>query len=373
MAIQGIYVHVPFCRAKCRYCSFFSVPGCGESEREEYVGALVAEIAARGTREPADTIYMGGGTPTLLHPGQIERVLEAVGRAFQVDPAAEVTMEANPETVAADALRAYRSAGVNRISFGVQSLDDRLLRFLGRIHTADRARRAIEEARAAGFGNIGADLLFGIPGQSAEDWRRDLRAMLAMPVQHLSCYELTVEEGTRLAENPSSPPDEDTVLAQWDIAMDETARAGFVHYEVSNYASPGRECRHNLKYWRDDEFFGFGAGAWGYRNGVRPANPKDIRQYIAGGASGFPPAETDDQPLPVRTADALILGLRLRDGIAETALTGRYGPGSLASFEPALASHLADGRLERVDGRLRLTRSGLLLANSVWSDILSAA
>ena len=318
----------------------------------------------------ADTVYIGGGTPSLLTPSQIGRVLEAVGKGFILDPAAEISMEANPETVNPQSLVGYRHAGVNRISFGVQSLDDGMLKSLGRIHTAARAREAAEEARQAGFVNIGADMLFGLPSQTAGGWRRDLTKVLELPLAHLSCYELAVESGTPLAESRPVLPGEDAVLDMWNAAEEETARAGFVHYEVANYALPGRECRHNLKYWKDTEFYGFGTSAWSYVGGVRYGNPRGLEEYYAGAETGFSPAETDELPASKRLAEALMMGLRLRSGCRLADLESRYGPAP--AVIRALEPHVAAGRVEKADGLLRLTRDGLLLANEVWADILAA-
>ncbi len=369
---QGVYLHIPFCEIKCAYCDFFSVTRTEAEVKEEYVRHLIAEIGAKGTGEAVDTVFLGGGTPSTLAPAQVGRILEALGRAFRLAPDAELTMEANPETVDEAKLRGFRAAGMNRISFGVQSLDDGILQALGRIHSADRARRAVEEARAAGFGEVNADLMFGLPGQTAEIWRRDLAEVLGWPVTHLSCYELTIEGDTAFGRRPPVLPDEPVVLSQWETVLAETARAGFAHYEVSNYARPGHECRHNLKYWRDEDWFGFGAAAWGAQAGVRMANPKSLKRYYDGAAAGYPSSETDTLPLPGRMAETLVLNLRLRAGCDVPAYESRYGTGALDRFTPALASHLAAGRVERTPARLRLTDPGLLVANSVWADVYAA-
>ncbi len=370
---QGLYVHVPFCAIKCAYCDLFSVTGSPDDVRARYVDTLAAEIGVRGTGEPADTIFFGGGTPSLLEPAQVGRILDALRAAFALDPAAEITMEANPETVDETRLRGFRAAGVNRISFGVQSLDPALLKALGRIHSADRARAAVREARAAGFDDLSADLMFGLPGQDVAGWKRDLTEVLSWPLTHLSCYELTIEGDTAFGQHPPALPDEDAVLAQWDTVLDETARAGFNQYEVSNYARPGKECRHNLKYWRDEDWFGFGASAWEAQGGVRRGNPRSLAKYFAGREAGFPPAETDSLPESGRMAETLVLGLRLRAGVDEGEYAARYGADALARYLPALAPHEAAGRVERAEGRLRLTPPGLLVANDVWGDIYEAS
>jgi len=366
----GLYIHVPFCARKCAYCSFFSVAGASDAEWERYVRTVCAEIAARGKGERADTVFFGGGTPSLLSPDRIGAMLGEIRKAFDLDPGAEITMEANPETVTPASLAGYRASGVNRISFGVQSLDDSLLAALGRIHDSRRAKEALEWARTAGFDNVGADMLFGLPSQTPGSWRRDLSSVLELPIRHLSCYELTVEEDTPLAVANPVLPDEDAVVEMWDVTREETALAGFTHYEVSNYAKPGRECRHNLKYWQDTEFYGFGPAAWSYRGGVRYGNPRGFEEYYAGAGTGFPPAETDDLPADQRLAEALMLGLRLMDGCRLADLETRYGPAD--SVIRALEPHIREGRVEVVHGRHRLTDNGLLLANEVWADVLVA-
>jgi oxygen-independent coproporphyrinogen-3 oxidase len=368
----GLYVHVPFCERKCAYCDFFSLPAVESSVRDRYVDALCTEIRGKATHEPAATVFFGGGTPSVLTPAQIGRILDALRAGFALAPDAEVSMEANPETVTEATFRGYRDAGVNRVSLGVQTLDDAILRVLGRIHDAARARAAIREAASAGFTRLGADLMFGLPGQTPERWRADLREVLGWPIEHLSAYEFSVEPETPFAAQTHILPDEDAVLAMWDLLLEETTRAGFLQYEVSNYARPGAECRHNLGYWHDGEWLGFGAGAWSARAGVRTGNPRDLGRYFAGAASGFPPAETDVLPPERQAAETMVLGLRLREGVDLAAFEARWGAAALARLESALAPHLAAGRLERVAGRLRLTRKGLLVANDVWSDLVGA-
>mgnify|MGYP001618737660 FL=1 len=366
----GLYIHVPFCERKCAYCDFYSLPAVVPASRDRYVDALVAEIRTKATHEPVATVFFGGGTPSVLTPAQIGRILDALRAGFALAPEAEISMEANPETVTGAAFRGYRAAGVNRVSLGVQSLDDGILKVLGRIHDAARARDAVLEAAAAGFTRLGADLMFGLPGQTAERWRADLREVLGWPIEHLSAYEFSVEPETPFASQTHILPDEDAVLAMWDILLEETSRAGFPQYEVSNYAKPGAECRHNLVYWHDGEWLGFGAGAWAAREGVRTGNPRDLDRYLAGEAAGFPPAEADELPYDRQAAETMVLGLRLREGVDLAAFEVRWGAVALARLERILAEHLAAGRLERVSGRLRLTRAGLLVANDVWSDLV---
>lgn len=368
----GLYVHLPFCEIKCHYCDFFSITGRDEDTRDTYVRTLIREIETRATHEPADTIFFGGGTPSVLTSDQIGRILASLRSAFQVTPDAEITMEANPETVTPASLRGFREAGVNRISFGVQTLDDAILKALGRIHSADRARAAVGEAKSAGFDRLNADLMFGLPDQSPERWTKDLTEVLGWPIDHLSAYELTIEKDTTFGIHPPTLPTEEAALAMWETVMVVTGSKGFRQYEVSNYAKPGSESRHNLKYWKDETVIGFGASAWGHRDGTRTANPRNLRTYLENAAKGFPPDASDTLPADRRPAETLVLNLRMRDGCREDLFNLRYGPGALDRFAAVLAPHEAAGRVERKDGVIRLTPRGLLVANEIWGGIYGA-
>ncbi len=369
----GLYVHLPFCEIKCHYCDFFSITGRDPDTRETYVTTLIREIETRATHEPADTVFFGGGTPSVLTPAQITRILDALKRSFELTSDAEITMEANPETVTPESLAGFRTSGINRISFGVQTLDEQILKVLGRIHSADRARSAVREAKAAGFDRLNADLMFGLPDQTPERWNKDLREVLSWPIDHLSAYELTIEKETAFGLKPPKLPTEDAALLMWDTVMTATANAGFPQYEISNYARPGSEARHNLKYWRDETVIGFGASAWGHRDGTRTANPRNLKTYLDNAAKGFPPDTSDTLPEARRPAETLVLNLRMTAGCDERAFDARYGSGALASFDEALRSHELAGRLERKEGRLRLTPTGLLVANAIWGDIYGAS
>ena len=373
MTPLGLYLHVPFCEIKCGYCVFYSLTNSPEADRETFTTALCAEIEAKATHAPADTVFFGGGTPSLLTIGQMERLMGSITASFDLAPSAEITMEANPETVTPASLAGYREAGVNRISFGVQSLEPVILNTLGRIHSAERARQAVLEARAAGFTRINADLIFGLPGQTPEIWERDLTEVLGWPVDHVSCYELTIEPGTAFGAKPPKLPEEEQTLAMWRSVMAETNRRGFGHYEVSNYARPGSACRHNMKYWEDTDFFGFGPAAWGCLDGERLGNPASLKKWLFGAAGGFPPATRERLPEAGRRAETLVLALRLRAGLDEAGFAARYGNDALAPFLKALAPHLEAGRVERTQGRLRLTDTGLLVGNAVWADVYAAA
>jgi oxygen-independent coproporphyrinogen-3 oxidase len=368
----GLYVHIPFCAAICNYCNFNR--GLFDSERKaRYVEALIREIGRAGTgRDPVDTIYFGGGTPSLLQPDEVGRIIGACEAAFAVDADREVTLEANPETVTPESLAAFRAAGVGRVSFGVQSLRDEELRRLTRLHGADRARDAVREARAAGFDNVSLDLMMWLPGQSVDHWLESVDGAIALDPDHMSLYLLEVY--------PNAPLKEEMARARWSQAGDEDAAAmyetamgrleasGYEQYEISNVARPGRRSRHNLKYWTDGEWRGFGCGAHSTRAGVRSRNVSGIDEYIDRiGQLVDPVAETNRLSWQERLGDALFTGLRLTDGVSETAVQSRYGVDIWGRFGQELAPFVAEGLLERRDGRLRLTRRGMLLAHEVMA------
>lgn len=372
----GLYVHVPFCSAICNYCNFNR--GLFDAAlKTRYVDALVSEIlrASSESRIPnpgADTIYFGGGTPSLLEPDEIARVIRACEQAFDVAANREVTLEANPETVTRERLEAYRDAGVNRVSFGVQSFRDEELRRLSRIHDATRARAAVAAARAAGFDNVSIDLMMWLPGQSVADWLASVDAAIEVGPDHLSLYLLEVYPNAPLKDDMarahwSQAPDEDAA-AMYLAAMERLDAAGYEQYEISNVARPGRRSRHNLKYWTDGEWAGFGCGAHATRGGVRSKNVASTSEYVERIESGQPVA-VDVRRLTAaeRLGDALFTGLRLNDGLDLGAVGRRYGVDVWDRFGADLAPFVDAGCLLREGGRLRLTRDGMLVANEVMA------
>ena len=366
----GLYIHVPFCSAICNYCNFNR--GLFDAAlKARYVDALVAEIArAGGPREPADTIFFGGGTPSLLEPDEIARLLAACAAAFDLSPDREVTLEANPESATLDRLAAYRSAGVNRVSFGVQSFRDDELRRLSRLHGADRARAAVGDARAAGFDSVSLDLMMWLPGQRVDQWLESVDQAVALAPEHLSLYMLEVYPNAPLKEEMararwSQAPDDDAA-AMYEEAMERLEAAGYEQYEISNVARPGRRSRHNLKYWTDGDWLGFGCGAHSTREGTRWKNVAGTEEYVDGIGRGVCTAiDVRRLSLEERVGEALFTGLRLSDGIDEDVLRERYGVDVWERYGPQLEPHIEAGLLLRQDRRLRLTRRGMLLANEV--------
>jgi oxygen-independent coproporphyrinogen-3 oxidase len=370
----GLYLHIPFCSAICNYCNFNR--GLFDAAlKERYVEALLNEIGQAGRAGwagRADTIYFGGGTPSLLEPHEIGRIVAACTAAFDVTADAEVTMEANPETVSEARLAAFRAAGVNRLSFGVQSFRDDELRRLSRLHSADRARDALGEARAAGFENISLDLMMWLPEQRLSEWLESVDAAIALAPEHLSLYLLEVYPNAPLKEDMararwSQAPDDDAA-AMYETAMERLERAGLEQYEISNVARSGRQSRHNLKYWQDGEWLGFGCGAHSTRAGVRWRNVSSTEDYVAKVMAGESPA-TDIRHLTPgeRLGDALFTGLRLAEGIDLDAVQARYGVDVWARHGGELRPFVDEGCLKRDGARLRLTRRGMLLAHEVMS------
>lgn len=369
----GLYLHVPFCSAICNYCNF-NRGLFDASLKARYVEALLSEIGRAGGagRVGADTIFFGGGTPSLLEPSEIALIIAACEDAFDVARDREVTLEANPESVTEDRLAAYRAAGVNRLSFGVQSFRDDELKRLSRLHSADRARAAYGEARRAGFNNVSLDLMMWLPGQRVGQWLESIDCALALAPEHLSLYMLEVYPNAPLKDEMararwSQAPDDDAA-AMYLTAMERLDAAGLAQYEISNVARPGRRSRHNLKYWTDGEWLGFGCGAHSTRDGARWKNVSATEEYIARIQAGESVA-LDMRRLPAteRLGDALFTGLRLSDGVDLSAIGERYGVDVWQRYGADLARFIDAGCLLREGVRLRLTRSGMLLANDVMS------
>lgn len=371
-AAAGIYVHIPFCSSICNYCNF-NRGLYDEALKTRYVAALRQEIARAGASgAAADTIFFGGGTPSLLDPGDVASIVGSIRDAVDLDPNSEVTLETNPETVDRGKLERFRAAGVNRISFGVQSFHDEELKRLGRIHSADRARAAVREARAAGFDNVSLDLMMWLPGQSVDAWLANVDALMAAAPDHASLYLLELY--------PNAPLKEEMARGGWSLAPDEDAadmylramerleRGGLRQYEISNVAREGKASRHNLKYWSDGEWLAFGCGAHGTRGGVRTKNVASTDEYIARVTDGRDPV-TERRVLTAndRLEEALFTGLRLTDGVDIAAVGARYGVDVWSRYGEALTPFLEERWLVREGPWLRLTREGMLMANEVMA------
>ena len=366
----GIYVHIPYCISRCPYCDFNTYVGI-EDTAPAYVDALLREAEAWASRagdRTAGSIFLGGGTPSLIQPALMRRLLDGVRAAFRVSPDAEITVEANPETVDPDRLRAYRASGINRISFGAQSFRPHVLATLGRAHTASRTEEAVADARSAGFDNLNLDLIYGTPGETIDDWRQSLERATALRPEHLSAYALTIEAGTQFGADVVSgrmpAPDDDDMAEKYELALDLLAAAGYEHYEISNWALPGRACRHNLVYWTQGEYAGLGAGAHGHLDGVRSWNEKLPRTYV----DDSPNVEAGREALPEgeRADEWLQLRLRLIAGVDLAEIEVRPIP------EQRIERLVSDGLVRVRGGRLELTRRGLLLESEVAAALTGA-
>jgi oxygen-independent coproporphyrinogen-3 oxidase len=343
----GVYVHVPFCRSRCDYCSFATWTDRGHLV-DAYVDAVVADIdrAVSNGMPTADTVFFGGGTPTLIDPRHIARILDAVPRSA----AAEVTVECNPDDVTDEMMCVYVDAGVNRVSIGVQSMVGHVLTSLGRVHDADNVARAVVSARAAGISSVNLDLIYGGHGESLDDWQATLAGAVSLTPDHVSAYALTVEAGTPLADDPARHPDDDDQADKYLAADEILGAAGLVNYEISNWSRPGFECRHNLVYWRQGNYSGFGCAAHSHENGRRWWNVRTPDRYIETVARGEVPIAADEiLDEPTRWRERLELSLRTADGVP----TGALDPDGL------------EGLIEVRGERVVLTRNGRLLANEV--------
>jgi oxygen-independent coproporphyrinogen-3 oxidase len=374
----GLYIHVPFCKVRCSYCGFVS--GIHDARLETlYLRSVSKEIELRGkgsAREGSalacDTIYFGGGTPSLLSPDHIRDLIKACRRWFDVPDHPEITLEMNPGTIDLTSLATFRSAGVNRASLGIQSLLDSELSSMGRSHDSSQALSALNDLRLTGFGNISVDLIAGFPGQTLDSLRRSLQLILDLRPEHSSVYLLEVKNGTRLARLIESkqipPPDEDLVADMYEEICAAAIDAGYEHYEISNFALPGYASRHNLKYWTDKLYLGFGPGAHGMTGRQRYANEEDFDLYELAINGGYPPVRTLDEMSPeIRFKDAMIMGLRLTKGIDLDFMSSRYRVDARAFVVDSVGDLVPAGLLDLVDNNVRLTEKGRILSNIVFS------
>jgi oxygen-independent coproporphyrinogen-3 oxidase len=368
-------VHLPFCVERCGYCSFNTAPYTPGS-LDRFLAALLREcdLAAAAPWAPGvtlDSLFLGGGTPSLLDAEQMATVLTRIGDRFALEPGAEVTVECNPDDVTAARLAGYRRAGVTRISLGVQSLDDAILPRLDRRHSATQARAGFAAARAAGFDNVSVDLIYGLPGLDLDTWTRTVRQVLDWAPDHLSAYALTLDEGSLWhAAGVKELPLEETVTAQYWALARLAGEAGFEHYEISNYARPGFRSRHNQRYWRWEEYLGLGPGACGFLGHVRYGNVKPVERYCTLVEAGAMPVLshevlTERQAL----AERLILGLRTSDGIPAERLTERCAL-ERGRLPEVLEAWRARDLLTERDGRARLTEEGFLLSDALFTELL---
>lgn len=373
----GLYIHIPFCVRKCEYCDFLSW-SAGEEEREQYVEALLLEIEsyrefAKGYR--VSTVFIGGGTPSVLLPKQMERILQKVYEVFELEKRPEITIEINPGTVNEEKLQCYKENGVNRLSMGLQSVNNEKLRLLGRIHTYQDFVGSYELARKVGFDNISLDLISSIPGQTLQDWKKELETAVAQKPEHISVYQLIIEEGTpfyeKYVEHPELLPDEETSREIYLWTGKFLKEAGYEQYEISNYTKSGKESRHNLKYWERGDYLGLGLGAASMVRNIRMSNTKDMKTYLE--RCTQPKTMREDVQFleePRQMEEFMFLGLRKTRGVSKKEFRRTFGREMNMVYEKALHKCLENGMLLEHKDRIFLSEEGTLLSNMVLSEFL---
>jgi len=371
----SLYVHVPFCIRRCAYCDFATAP-YDDASAKAYVPRLLEELQRVPDGAPMATIYFGGGTPTALAEPELERLLAAVRTRVRLAPDGEWTCEANPESVTPAKAKLLRDHGVNRVSLGAQSFQDSVLQSLGRDHAPRHVFKALELLRDAGFRRLTLDLMFAAPGETTADLEKDLATLTSLGLDHVSAYCLTYEAGTPLtrmrAEGRVTPQEDDAELVQYRLVRERLAAAGLAHYEISNYARPGAESRHNLVYWRGEEYFGLGLGAGSYEHGTRRTNTRVLAEYLGDWrGAAYPPHEAETLDAAAKARERVILALRLRAGLDPASFAASSGFALDALYRDGELDRLARlGLLERADGRLRLTARGLELADEVFVELV---
>lgn len=367
-----IYIHIPFCVKKCDYCDFLSGPS-GPEEQSDYVQALLREIDAvkEGKGRSVSSIFIGGGTPSVLDAGFIGEILNRIRNKFQIQNDAEITIEANPGTADYGKLQAYRDYGINRLSIGLQSPDDRELKILGRIHNYEQFLETYKKARKAGFDNINVDLMSAIPDQTYKGWEKNLRTVAELEPAHISAYSLIIEEGTPFAARQLNLPDEDTEYNMYEATARILKEYGYKQYEISNYAKRGMACRHNVGYWTRQDYLGFGLGASSLYGKERFSNTADRKKYLENSFS--PELIREREPILSREdemAEFMFLGLRMTEGVARTDFEQIFGCCIEQIYGDVLKKYESMGLLQEKNGRIFLSRAGIHVSNSVMADFL---
>lgn len=377
-----LYVHIPFCVRKCEYCDFLSAPA-GADTQQEYVRNLLLEIEQKGVRctdYEVTTIFFGGGTPSILKAGWIADILDVIHRNFKVRKDAEITIECNPGTLTFEKLSIYKSAGINRISVGLQSASDAELRELGRIHTYEDFLKSYDLIRKKGFSNVNIDLMAALPGQTLKSYEQTLRRVLALKPEHISAYSLIIEEGTPFyekyeadellrekGEKPQMLPSEETERLMYERTKELLLAHGYERYEISNYARRGYACRHNIGYWRRENYLGFGLGSASLLENERFHNTTDLTDYLGGDYLAYEQEKLDKKS---QMEEFMFLGLRMTDGISTECFRQTFGLTVELVYGPVLEQQIADQLLRKEDGRIFLTERGLDVSNYVMAQFL---
>lgn len=370
-----LYIHIPFCVRKCAYCDFLSFAG-KEACMDRYGEALIRDVRSRGGILPlsddvsVSSVYIGGGTPSLMPEGFYEKLFDEIRKYYALTPDAEITIECNPGTATPARLEEYRRAGINRISFGMQSADDNELRGLGRIHTWKDCTETVSMARKAGFDNVNIDLMMNLPGQTKEQFSKTIAKAIELQPEHISSYSLIIEEGTpfyqRYADHPELLPDDDSAAETYETAVKLLAEAGYRQYEISNFAKPGRECRHNIGYWRREEYLGIGIGAASLIGDCRFRVMPDLEGYLA--ELSYEPVETLTER-DIRN-ETVMLGLRMNDGVSIYELSKTFGSDYAARIAGKMDLHVAQGFARKDCDRYGLTVRGMLVSNVIIAELL---
>lgn len=372
-----LYIHIPFCVRKCHYCGFYSTTYMSQ-QADEYIGSLRLEAASYQRAfvgRTFDSIYMGGGTPTALSSEQLKKIIATVHEHFQISRDAECTVEANPKTVSGSQLMLLREGGVNRLSLGVQSFNNDVLKTLGRLHTAQEAADAFMLARSAGFANIGIDLIYGVPGQTAAQWNETLGRTIVLKPEHVSAYSLSIDEGSRFINEAeagrfSLPGDEQSVT-MYECAVNDLGQAGYNRYEISNFSLPGFSCRHNMNYWERGEYLGLGPGAWSFISGRRYHAIAEVREYSLRMKAGLSIIRDEEIPnFRQAVNETVMLGLRMAEGVDLARFERDFGAATSRQLEENAAPLQQAGLLEETRGRIMLTGRGFLLANEVLARLV---
>lgn len=361
---SSAYIHIPFCKSKCNYCSFVSYPGCSENDKKEYIKTLLLEIENYYKDESLKTLYIGGGTPSLIETDDLQKVLQL----FNFESNAELTIEVNPETVGIEYLTELKNIGFNRISVGIQSLDDEILKKIGRIHKAAKAIESVIEAKKAGFENISVDFIYGLPSQSLESFSDDLKTAVDVGVSHISLYGLKIEEGCNFFEKrPQHLADDDLQADMYLAAIEFLESQGFGHYEISNFCKPDKHSRHNLNYWEDGEYYGFGASAHGYIGGVRYSNYCKLKEYH----------KKYDQKEYIqalskkeRLEETIFLGFRRGEGIDVSKINQCFKIDFEKTYSAILKKYTESGHIISTEKGYRLSNEGFLLSNVILAEFI---
>lgn len=374
----GIYIHIPFCKQKCNYCDFYSIKGDDESENK-YIEAIINEIKSykdnlRGTYM-ADTIFFGGGTPTIIKTENLKRIIDCLRDAIEIDNCSEISMEANPNTLTSEKLNSYKSIGINRLSIGIQSLNDEILKKIGRIHDSSEALEAIDRAKNTGFENINADVMFNIPGQTVYDIEETVTKIIDRGVKHISFYSLKLEKGTPMysmeKNNKIIMPDEEVEREMYYAGRNIMEKNNLFQYEISNFAEKGFECRHNLKYWNQEEYIGLGPSAHSFLNNTRYSNPSDLKMYCENSMSDkFERIIQEELEKDDLMFEYIMLRLRLTEGLNIKEFNNKFSQDFLEMYKLQIDYLIKNNLLELKNDFVRLTKKGLDISNYVIEEFM---